>query len=429
MQIIAAATGDVTLHGAHSRVDTLVLLAVAFLLSYAILDAACRVRASHGRGRLLWLVAGSLVIGLGIFSFHFISLMTVGLPLPFTSDPMTFGVSAVTAVIAAAGALHHINRGVASLPPFFISAGLKGFALVATHYTSMAALHVPASVVYRPGLVAASVLIAVAVSAASLALAERLRSESPRRAAVERLIGAGLLAGGLVLMHYISSGAGTFSPDPEWVEHATAVSHIHHLPEAWLLPWIAGGGAVAVAGLAVAASLSRGRQARHRRSPALDRLTGLANGALLRERLTQALEEGRPSSLVLVRLKRFEQLAHRLGRRDAETLVVRVGQRLRAGARPDDLVACLGMGEFCVLVGDDRPDVAQEVADRLADRLANPVRIGDLQVVVPALIGATPAWTGERAAAVLTRAQLAVQRTGARPVLGLMPSPEPAVAG
>ena len=42
------------LHGAgdHGMEDMVEMFAIAFALSYAILDSACRVRASHGRARL-----------------------------------------------------------------------------------------------------------------------------------------------------------------------------------------------------------------------------------------------------------------------------------------------------------------------------------------------------------------------------------------
>src|SRR3712207_377363 len=82
-QIVASAEA-VHLHGAHGGTDMLFMLLVAFMLSYAVLDAACRVRAAHGTGRTAWLVGGSLVVGLGIFAFHFIALLSVGLPLPIT---------------------------------------------------------------------------------------------------------------------------------------------------------------------------------------------------------------------------------------------------------------------------------------------------------------------------------------------------------
>jgi diguanylate cyclase len=419
MPIIASANA-VHVHGAHTRDDMALMFLLGFLLSYAILDAACRVRAAHGTHRTLWLLGGSLVVGLGIFSFHFVALLTVGLPMPFTADPVTFGVSAVTAVVAAAGALHHVNRGVATLPPFAVSAGLKGFALVATHYTSVAALHVPATIVYDPLLVFASVVLAVLVSAAGLALAGRLHAETPAFAALERALGAVVIALGLVAMHQVSARAGKFAPDPDWVVHASS-NHLHRLAQAWLLPWLTAAGGAAVATLAIAATISRRNALRSRRRPAVDGLTGLGNGVLLRRRLVETLAVGVPCSLVVVRVLRFEHLRHRFGPRDAETLLVHLGRRLSGSARPQDVVACLGVGEYAVLVADGRADVAAQVAARIARRVADPIRIGDLQVVVPALVGAAPARPGDLAGDVLRNAQIAAARDAAG---GADPVPE-----
>src|SRR4051794_6017541 len=150
--------GHAHVHGAggHGLGDMALMVAVACAVSYAVLDAACRVRAAHGTARLVWLFCGSLVVGLGIWAMHFVALLSLQLPLPMPEDPMTLMVAAVTAVIAAAGALHHVDRGVNGVPPLAVGGALKGFALIATHYTNMAALHVPASIQYDPRMVAVS---------------------------------------------------------------------------------------------------------------------------------------------------------------------------------------------------------------------------------------------------------------------------------
>src|SRR3954453_15782496 len=100
------------MHGSgHGMTDMLLRIAVAYAVSYAVLDAACRVRAAHGSARLPWLVGGSLVVGLRYWAMHFVALLSIQVPPPITEDPVTLGVAAVTAVVAAAGALYHVDRG------------------------------------------------------------------------------------------------------------------------------------------------------------------------------------------------------------------------------------------------------------------------------------------------------------------------------
>ena len=144
---------------------------------------------------------------------------------------------------------------------------------------------------------------------------------------------------------------------------------------------------------------------------------------LLRERLTDHIADQDGCTLIIVRLRRFEQLKTRLGRKDTENLLARVGQRIHGASRPEDLVAHLGESEFAVLVRDGRESVGDEIAHRIADRITAPIRIGDLLVVVPALVGAATTHDGETAADLLRAAQLAAQRS--RPVEPLGPAPNP----
>src|SRR3954463_8628737 len=245
--------------GGHGMGDMLLMILVACAVSYAILDAACRVRAAHGHARLSWLIGGSLVVGLSIWAMHFVALLSLATPLPMTEDPVILGLSAVTAVVAAAGALYHVDKGVSGVPPLVVSGFLKGFALVATHYTNMAAVHIPAEIKYDPVMLAVSVVLAITCSIGTLSFAERLRSQKPFHAIAERAVAALIMGGGLTIMHHAAMDAGRFVPDDIWRDHFYNGHHLHVLPEAWMEPWVAGAALVAVALLGLCATVSRAR--------------------------------------------------------------------------------------------------------------------------------------------------------------------------
>ena len=396
------------LHGGHGVDDMALMVLLACAVSYAALDAGCRVRSAHGHARLAWLAGGSLVLGLAIWAMHFVALLSLKLPLPMKADPVTLGIAAVTAVIAAAGALYHVDKGVGGLPPLVVSAGLKGFALVATHYTLVAAIHVPAQIHYHPTMLLGSVVIGVAVSGSTLHLAERLRGEAPLKAAVERAGAALLMGGGLTLMHHAAVSAGHFVPDDIWREHVAQGGHVHELAQAWMMPWVFGATILAVAGLGLAATVSRWRRLRERTMPGPCRLTGLPNGALLEHRLAQELYDEHPVAVIAVRLERYDLIVARHGRRTAEALVVGAGQRLQAAVRPSDLAARLAAADYAVLV--DHADAAESAAERIRERLAQPVAVGALEVVLPAAVGWAAAQPGDSAHDVVTRAQFAAGR-------------------
>ena len=178
--------------------------------------------------------------------------------------------------------------------------------------------------------------------------------------------------------------AGRFVPDDIWRQHFYHGHHFHVLPEAWMEPYVAAIALGAVSLLAVAATVSRWRHHKQGTRPAPDRLTGLPNGALLRDRLATALADGDGCAVVAVRIENFEPLVHRLGRREGERLLVRVGLRLRAAVRPEDLAARLGGADYAVLVAGG--EAAGMVAERVHERLGMPVKSGALQVMVPVAV-------------------------------------------
>jgi diguanylate cyclase len=395
------------------------MLVLAFVVSYAVLDGACRVRSAHGPARVAWLACGSIVVGLSIWAMHFVALLSLRAHLPMTEDPMTLGVAAVTAVVAAAGALHHVDRGAGGLPALAVSGGLKGFALVATNYTMMAALHVPATIVYDPLMIACSVLVAVAVSTATLSFAERLQAERPARAAAERILIAAVMAAGLVAMHEIASRAGHLVPDAGWQDEFRAAGANNTLPQAWLAPWVTAAAVAGAAALAAAAALSRWRAHRHGARPAGDRLTGLPNGAALEDRLAVALS-GR-CAVILVRVEDCETIRHRLGRRVTERLMVRLGWRIAGAVRPEDAIGRMDRGEYAVVVGD--LDAVGAVAERVAERLGAPLQTDGLLVFVPVTVGIALARPGDTPADLVARARFAARRDAQRAPLAAVATP------
>src|SRR4051794_41931343 len=92
------------------------MMPVACAVSYAVLEAACRVRAAYGPTRVIWLIGGSLVVGLSIWAMHFVALLELRGPLPLTEDPVTLGVAALTADGAAARAPKPRNHRPGGVP-------------------------------------------------------------------------------------------------------------------------------------------------------------------------------------------------------------------------------------------------------------------------------------------------------------------------
>src|SRR4051794_1418979 len=383
------------------------MMPVACAVSYAVLEAACRVRAAYGPTRVIWLIGGSLVVGLSIWAMHFVALLELRGPLPLTEDPVTLGVAGLTAVVAAAGALNHVNRGPGGIPALAVSGALKGFALIATYYTTMAAPHVPAAIAYAPGPFAWSIALAVGVSTAALWFAGRTRTVAGRLGV------AAAMGAGLTLMHTVAVHAGHFVPDALWREEFRG-AQVHALPEAWLAPWVALATAGAAALLAARAPLDRRRETRAGRVAAGDPLTGLANGTLLRREIARALATGEHVAVVHVRGDGLDALRHRLGARASEQLLVRAGWRLVGAAGAHGTAARLGGADYAVLVHDARE--AGVVVGGTRERLAVPVSLDGVLVLLPVTVAVAASRRGDSARTLLQRAHRAAESAHRKPL-------------
>jgi len=124
-----------------------------------------------------------------------------------------------------------------------------------------------------------------------------------------------------------------------------------------------------------------------------DGLTGLPNRSLFTDRLGQALAFQQRRSdyrfaVLLLDMDRFKTVNESLGHTQGDALLVQVGQRLRAIARPGDTVARLGGDEFALLLGDfSDPEEPVRTAARVQQALSAPYDLDGTEVFASASIG------------------------------------------
>jgi diguanylate cyclase (GGDEF)-like protein/PAS domain S-box-containing protein len=122
-----------------------------------------------------------------------------------------------------------------------------------------------------------------------------------------------------------------------------------------------------------------------------DALTGLANRALFRDRVDQALarsaRSGDPLALLLIDLDGFKQVNDSLGHDAGDELLQQIAARFDDVVRPSDTLARLGGDEFALLLEGVNRGQAVAVAGRLLQRAAEPVVIAGRELAVSASIG------------------------------------------
>lgn len=147
-----------------------------------------------------------------------------------------------------------------------------------------------------------------------------------------------------------------------------------------------------------------------------DALTGLANRALLSDRLERALarsaRSGRPIAVMLCDLDRFKPVNDTYGHAAGDQVLRDVAARLRESVRPSDTVARIGGDEFVVLCEDlEDENAADLISKRIQKRLRDPFTIGATQVRIGGSVGVVVATgPGLSSAALLEQADARMYR-------------------
>jgi diguanylate cyclase (GGDEF)-like protein len=145
-----------------------------------------------------------------------------------------------------------------------------------------------------------------------------------------------------------------------------------------------------------------------------DRLTGLPNRMLFRDRLDQAIRRARRgggwASVLFIDLDDFSVVNDQLGHRIGDEVLKRAAERILGTVRAADTVAHLGGDEFAIVVeGTDDTIAAESVAEKAVTALGQPYHVGghDLQLSASIGVAVFPV-DGEDADALLRDSALAM---------------------
>ncbi|KYC81809.1 diguanylate cyclase [Bacillus licheniformis] len=189
----------------------LVLLSyfTAVLAAYTALDLSERVVHTKGRKNIGWLLAGSLTMGLGIWSMHFIGMVSFQ-----TAEEMKYDLKFVllSIVAAFAGSLisfYVVNEKKPTNGRLAAGSLAMGCAIASMHFIGMEAME-NMTIVYHPVLYAASFAIAIFASFAALKLSVVFAKKTGSFRILFIKIGSALLMGGAISgMHYTGMAAAT----------------------------------------------------------------------------------------------------------------------------------------------------------------------------------------------------------------------------
>ncbi|MGE0562972.1 MAG: MHYT domain-containing protein [Pseudolabrys sp.] len=180
---------------------------ICFLASLTAVSLFDRARAASGRSGIPWIAGAGFAAGCGIWATHFIAMLAYDPGMPIGYDIGLTAASLVVAIVVTA-----VGLSVAVYSPVNWAAPvggcIVGAGVVAMHYLGMSAVEIQGRVTWQLDLVAASIVLALGLGAAALFMAAR---DFTMRTS---LIAAGLLTLAIVSLHFTAMGAVMIVPDP-----------------------------------------------------------------------------------------------------------------------------------------------------------------------------------------------------------------------
>lgn len=372
--------GSKMLHVSWDPVLIGISFVVAFIASFIALDSAGKVAISSRRESTFWRLSGGATLGMGIWSMHFIGMLAMKMSMPINYH---FSLTAFSFLIALISATLAINIAISgqtlSTRRLIVATSLLSTGVVAMHYVGMVAIVEHVAIRWQFSLILLSVVIAIIASGIGLWLAFHLR-QNTRRALINRLIAALVMALAIASMHYTGMGAATF----------THFGHTAHdgLSTLELSIWVCAITLV-ILGIMLVISMvdSQLRTSRladnlHQLNCQLehqvhfDALTGLANrtqiDACLQTCLRHSKLHQQHFSLVFIDLDRFKIVNDTWGHHIGDQLLIASTQRVYSCLDDTMTLARLGGDEFILLVPNSNREAISVLMTRIASAVKEP---------------------------------------------------------
>jgi PAS domain S-box-containing protein len=213
----------VNLIGSYNYTLVALSVLISMFASYAALDLAGRVTAAGGWIRAVWLLGGAGAMGTGIWSMHYIGMLAFILPISVAYHWPTVLLSLFAAILASVIALYVVSRRKFGPSQAVAGSVLMGAGIASMHYIGMAAMRLRAICQFNFFLVVLSVVFAVSISLAALWITFHFRDKKTGIGR-EKLAGAVVMGAAIPVMHYTGMAAASFTPSGMPADLSRAIS-------------------------------------------------------------------------------------------------------------------------------------------------------------------------------------------------------------
>ncbi|HEY8939566.1 MAG TPA: PAS domain S-box protein [Cellvibrio sp.] len=209
-------TPALLLHGSHNPWLVIVSIVVAIISSMMSLQIAGMARSA--KGRLLHqvaLVSGSLALGGGIWSMHFIGMLAFELGTHVHYSPAITVMSMAPSVFASWVTLQMLSHDRITRRQLVIGGIMVGAGIGAMHYSGMAAMHMDAILRYDLTWFITSIVVAVVLAMLALWIRFGLTNQARFSPAQATLLAGVIMGLAIAGMHYTGMAAARFIGTPD----------------------------------------------------------------------------------------------------------------------------------------------------------------------------------------------------------------------
>lgn len=205
---------------------------VAIFASYIALDITGRLKdiSNTIAVSLLWLIGGAIAMGAGIWSMHFIGMLSFTIPgLTLRYDLFWTVLSLLVAILASGFALYLFQVSKIRIEHYIAGGVILGLAIASMHYTGMEAMLITLNIRYLPILFFTSILIAVIASEAALWFALKSNQVVLKVRNRIKIFSAIIMGFAICGMHYTGMAASVFTPlcTPSLITGPSALDPAH----------------------------------------------------------------------------------------------------------------------------------------------------------------------------------------------------------
>lgn len=356
---------------------------VAFIASFVALDSAGKIPLSSRKAAIFWRIAGGCTLGIGIWSMHFIGMLSMKMPVMMSYDlwltlaSLGISVLASTLAINIAVSGKSLSRFRLLFATLILSAGV-----VSMHYVGMTALLLNGSIVWDRRIVALSIAIAAIASGAALWLAFHLRDKR-KGIFVNRIIASLVMGAAICAMHYTGMSAAQFGE----MDHTMSGG----VSESGLSLWVSVT-TLCLLGLMLIISLVDSHWRTNRLTENLrqlngqlelqarfDALTGLANrhqmDIRMQDCLHSALLSKKQFAVIFLDVDHFKRVNDTWGHHVGDELLITLAQRITARLTREMTLARLGADAFILLVPECDDEMLNALLSALLEDMRRPLSL------------------------------------------------------